>query len=93
LTFADAAEEVRDGDSGHSQVAITHLGMVSAERLHAKAADSRCRPKGVGGTLPAERTVHFGNGHSPIMSRNQSPATAVIRGWQLPTVTGARLNG
>ena len=27
------------------------------------------------------------------MSRNQSPATAVVRAWQLPTKTGTRLNG
>jgi hypothetical protein len=31
LTFADAAKKVRDGESGHSQVAITDLGKVSAE--------------------------------------------------------------
>ncbi len=46
LTFADAAEEARNDDSGHSQVAITDLGMVLAERLHPKAAYSRCRPFG-----------------------------------------------
>jgi len=34
LTFADSAEKVREGDSGHPQVAITDLGMVPAERLH-----------------------------------------------------------
>jgi len=44
LTFADAAEKVRDGESGHSQVAITDLGKVPAERLHPKAAYSRTRP-------------------------------------------------
>jgi hypothetical protein len=44
LTFAEAAEKVRNGDCGHSQVAITDLGKVPAERLHPKAADSRCRP-------------------------------------------------
>lgn len=38
LTFADAAEKVRDGDSGRSRVAITDLGKVPAERLHPKAA-------------------------------------------------------
>ena len=43
LTFADAAEKVRDGESGHSQVAITDLGKAPAERLHPKAAYSRCR--------------------------------------------------
>jgi hypothetical protein len=31
LTFADAAEKVRDGESGHSQVAITELGKALAE--------------------------------------------------------------
>jgi hypothetical protein len=38
LTFADAAEKVRVGKSGHSQVAITDLCSVPAERLHPKAA-------------------------------------------------------
>ena len=38
LTFADAAEKVRAGESGHSQVAITDLGKVPSERLHPKAA-------------------------------------------------------
>ena len=44
MTFANAAEKVRDGESGHLQVAITDLGKVPAERLHPKAAYSRCRP-------------------------------------------------
>jgi hypothetical protein len=62
LTFADAAEKVRYGDSGHSQVAITDLGKVPAERLHSKAAYSRCRPTPeshcpelVGATQPSAR--------------------------------------
>jgi len=41
LTFADSAEKVRVGESGHSQVAITGLGKVPAERLHPTAAYSR----------------------------------------------------
>ena len=49
MTFAEAAEKVRNGDCGHSQVAITDLGKVPAERLHPKAADSRCRPGAAGG--------------------------------------------
>ena len=40
LTFADAAEKVGVGDSGHSQEAITDPGKVSAERLHPMAAFS-----------------------------------------------------
>jgi hypothetical protein len=44
LTFSDAAEKVRDGESGHPQVAITDLGMVPVERLHPKGACSSCRP-------------------------------------------------
>ena len=44
LTFADGAEKVRDTDSGHSEVAIIDSGKVPAERLHPKAAYSRCRP-------------------------------------------------
>ena len=56
LTFADAAEQVRDGESGHSQVAVTDLSEVPAERLHPKAAYSRCRPKAA---------VDFGREQSP----------------------------
>ena len=44
LIFADAAEKVRVGGSGQSQVAITNLGKVPAERLHPKAAYSHCPP-------------------------------------------------
>ena len=44
MTFADAAEKVRDGDIGHSQVAITDVSIVPAERLHPKAAYLRKRP-------------------------------------------------
>ena len=38
MTFADAAEKIRVGESGQSQVATTDLGKVQAERLHSKAA-------------------------------------------------------
>jgi len=44
LTFADAAEKGRKRDSGHSQVAITDLGMVPVERLHPRVAYSPSRP-------------------------------------------------
>lgn len=44
LTFADAAEQVGDSESGHSQVAIIDLGKVPTARRHPKAAYSRCRP-------------------------------------------------
>jgi hypothetical protein len=44
LTFADAAEKVRVGESGRSQVAITDLGKVPIERLDPKTTYSRCRP-------------------------------------------------
>jgi hypothetical protein len=60
LTFADAAEQVRDGESGHSQVAVTDLSKVPAERLHPKAAYSRCRPIGAGGGFLSERPVYLG---------------------------------
>jgi hypothetical protein len=55
LTFADAAERVSDGESGHSQVAITDLGKVPAERPHPKAAYSSCRSplRTFGGQLAA----------------------------------------
>jgi hypothetical protein len=42
-TFADAVEKVMD-DDGHSRVAIIDRGKIPAERLHPKAAYSRCRP-------------------------------------------------
>jgi hypothetical protein len=48
LTFADAAEKVTDGESGHPQVAITDLAMAPAERLQPKGAYSRCRPISAG---------------------------------------------
>ena len=57
------------------------------------AANWNSRPKRVGSTFPVERPVHCGNGRSPNMSRNQSPTTAVVREWQLPTGTRSRLNG
>ncbi len=47
LTFADAAEKVTVGESGHSYVAITDLCKVPAERPHPKAAYARCRPSAV----------------------------------------------
>jgi hypothetical protein len=50
------------------------------------------RPKGVSGNFPVEGPVHSGSGRSPIMSRNQSPATAVVRGWQPSSGTRSRLN-
>jgi len=39
LTFADAVEKVRDGDSGRSRLAIIDLSKVPAERLHPKVAN------------------------------------------------------
>jgi hypothetical protein len=51
LTFADAAEKVTVGESGHSYVAITDLCKVPAERPHPKAAYARCRPTAAGQTL------------------------------------------
>jgi len=53
LTFAITTENVCAGESGHSQVAITALGKVPAERLHPKAAYSRCRLTGARGDLLA----------------------------------------
>ena len=44
MTFANAAEKFREGENGHSQVAITEVGKEPAERLHPKSAYSRCRP-------------------------------------------------
>jgi len=42
-------------------VAITYLGMVPDERLHPKAAYSRCRPMGACDGFPAGRPVDLGN--------------------------------
>jgi hypothetical protein len=53
LTFAITTANVCAGESGHSQVAITALGKVPAERLHPKAAYSRCRLTGARGDLLA----------------------------------------
>jgi extradiol dioxygenase family protein len=44
LTFADAAEKVRVGESGHSMVPTEARDKISAERLHPKVANWRCRP-------------------------------------------------
>lgn len=46
LTFANAAEKVRDGESGQSQAAITDLGKVPYELLWPKVADSPCQHLG-----------------------------------------------
>jgi hypothetical protein len=54
-------------------------GYRSIECLLLKASNSRNRPKGVGGNFPVERPVHSGSDRSPIMSKHQSPATAVVR--------------
>lgn len=61
LTFVDAAEIVERGDSGRLRVAIIDRGKIPAERLHPKAAYSRCRPYGVSdrcGLSGAERPLH-----------------------------------
>jgi hypothetical protein len=92
LTFAHADEKVSDSDSSRSQVASIDRERVLAERLHPKAAYSRCRPKGAAGTFQVDRPVHSVNGRSPIASRNRRPATAVIRRWRPPTGTPSRLN-
>ena len=59
LTFAITTENVCAGESGHSQVAITALGKVPAERLHPKAAYSRYRPLCIAGIVApsSERRV------------------------------------
>jgi len=64
---------------------------VPTERLLVKGSNRRCRPKGVGGNFSVERPVHSGSDRSPIMSRNHSSATAVIRSWQLPANTRSLL--
>lgn len=81
LTFADAAEHVRDSESGHSQVAIIDLGKVPAERLHPKAAYSRCRPKPAGQVAPK---LPDGN-TSPFLLRFYE---AAFRDLTQPAITG-----
>jgi hypothetical protein len=44
LTVADTAKQPGDGDSGHSQVAISARQEIAAERLRPKTAYSHCRP-------------------------------------------------
>jgi hypothetical protein len=81
LTFADAREEVKNGGSGHSQVAITDLGKVPAERLHPRAADSRCRPKAdlwrhETGDAKRRLDLRLQMGGQPILSGSKSAAWA-----------------
>jgi hypothetical protein len=45
LTFAHAAEEAKDGDSIRSRMTTINRQRIPAERLHPKAAYSRCGPK------------------------------------------------
>jgi hypothetical protein len=77
LNFADAAEKVEGGDSGRSQVVIIDRGKMMAERLHSKAAYSRCRPiwngrvlrfhgrQCVGQWIPGAGSRSAGLGHEP----------------------------
>jgi hypothetical protein len=48
LTFANPAEEVRNGDSSGSQWVSIGRDRIPAQRLYPKAAYSCCRPEGVG---------------------------------------------
>jgi hypothetical protein len=53
-SLADHVEKSEAGDSSRSRVATTDRDKNPAERLHLKVANSRCRPKGVGGTFSIE---------------------------------------
>jgi hypothetical protein len=46
LTFARATKKFSDDDSGRSRVATIDRQQIPTERLHPKAANSRCRPWG-----------------------------------------------
>jgi hypothetical protein len=54
LTFDHGAKKARDGASGRSRMATINRQKIPAERLHPKAAYSRCRPKGDGGGFLGE---------------------------------------
>jgi hypothetical protein len=45
LTFADTVEKGMDDDSGRSRAATIGRDKIPTERLHPKAATSRCRLK------------------------------------------------
>jgi hypothetical protein len=47
LTFAEAVEQIRVGDSGRSRVPTDDRDKFAAERLHPKVANSRIRPGAV----------------------------------------------
>jgi hypothetical protein len=44
LTFAQDAEKVGDGDSGHSRVPADDHDKLGGERLHPMVTNWRCRP-------------------------------------------------
>jgi hypothetical protein len=44
LTFAEAVEEIRVGDSSRSRVPTENCDEFAAERLHPIVANPRCRP-------------------------------------------------
>jgi len=48
LTFADAVEQIRVGDSSRSRVPTNDRDRFAAERLHPKVENWRCRPKPAG---------------------------------------------
>ena len=66
-SFAYHLEKSESCESGHSRVVTGDHDTIEAERLHPKAAHSRCRPKAVGGTFPAERPEYSAeSGRSPV---------------------------
>jgi hypothetical protein len=48
LTFAEAGEQVRVGDSSRSRVPTDNRDELAAERLHPIVANWRCRPTPAG---------------------------------------------
>lgn len=60
LTFAEAGEQMRVGDTSRSRLPTGNRDEFVAERLHPILANRRCRPKGAGGGFLSERPVYLG---------------------------------
>src|SRR5450755_3342354 len=82
LTFAEAVEQIRVGDCGRSPVSTEDGDKFAAERLHAKVANWRCRPKGASGDFLVERPVRLETAVRRPRRGDRSSATTVVRGRQ-----------
>lgn len=74
VTFADAVEKVRKGDSCRLPTVIAGLSKAAAERLPPKAANKRCRLVAVVRLARYDRQPCFGEaGWQPWSSRGKQP--------------------